>query len=225
MSRPIATRLFPVGVEVVETCEPGDERKLFADEASDVASAVRKRKLEFAAGRTCARGALAALGIAAQPLRVAADRRPNWPRGALGSITHTDGYCAAACASRASFAGVGIDAERVGRLEPDLWPDICTPHELAWLSSLPPHVRATMATLIFSAKEAYYKCQYEYTRAWLDFHDVQVTIDGKRFTVGVRGTDGFAHEDATAPAGRFVVEDTLVVTGIAMAASGASAAR
>jgi 4'-phosphopantetheinyl transferase EntD len=215
--QPIATRLFPIGVEVVETCEPGDERTLLLGEASDVASAVRKRRLEFAAGRSCARGALAALGIAAQPLRVAADRRPHWPLGVLGSITHTDGYCAAACASRGSFAGVGIDAERVGRLQPELWPDICTPRESAWLASLPPHERAAMATLIFSAKEAYYKCQYEYTRAWLDFHDVEVTIDGDRFTVGARGT--------AAPAGRFVIENTLVVTGIAMAATAASAAR
>lgn len=31
--------------------------------------------------------------------------------------------------------------------------------------------------LIFSAKEAVYKCYYPLTLAWLDFHDVQIDLD------------------------------------------------
>jgi 4'-phosphopantetheinyl transferase EntD len=41
---------------------------LFAEEATLVARATEKRRREFTTGRECARGALAALGIAAAPI-------------------------------------------------------------------------------------------------------------------------------------------------------------
>src|SRR4029077_2872870 len=124
-----------------------------------------------------ARRALAELGHGGVALRRGADPRPIWPDGIVGSITHSSGYCAAAAAPSHIFRAIGLDAERVG-VERSLWPQICLPAEIDWLESLPEKLRTTAATLIFSAKEAFYKCLCGVGGGWLEFHDVAVRIEG-----------------------------------------------
>jgi hypothetical protein len=55
--------LFPPGVAVAVRREPGDPADLLPGEAVYVAKAVPKRINEFAAGRACARRALATFGM------------------------------------------------------------------------------------------------------------------------------------------------------------------
>jgi 4'-phosphopantetheinyl transferase EntD len=167
--------LFPDGTVAAEMREPGDPSRLLPEEAACLTSgAVEKRRREFAAGRLCARRAMAELGVHDFALRVGADRQPLWPDSLVGSITHTGGLCAAVVAPKTSLAAVGLDSEVVGSVAPDLWPTICLPVELGWLESLPAAQRAAAVTLIFSAKEAFYKCQYPVTAEWLNFDDLQV---------------------------------------------------
>jgi 4'-phosphopantetheinyl transferase EntD len=166
--------LFPPGAVVTELREEGDPRLLLPEEAAWVARAVLKRVREFAAGRLCARRALAEFGIIDFPIRAAGDRQPIWPDAFVGGITHTAGFCAAVVAPRARFAALGIDTEIVGHVRTQIQPSICTPGEVAWIGSLPQAERAAAATLIFSAKEAFYKCQYPLVAERLRFHDVSV---------------------------------------------------
>jgi len=167
-------RLFPPGVVVAELRQPGDAQLLLTAEAPFVRQAVPKRVQEFAAGRLCARLAMQGFGITGFPLSVGEDRQPLWPDGLTGSITHTAGYCAAAVAERSSLLAVGLDSETVGDVTRDLWPTICGASEAEWLRSLPEARQDAAATLIFSAKEAFYKCQFPLTHEWLDFHDLIV---------------------------------------------------
>jgi 4'-phosphopantetheinyl transferase EntD len=169
---PLLAGLFPAGVVVAESREPGDPALLLPDEAAHLGRAVPKRVQEFAAGRLCVRRALHEYGVDHFPLRVAADRQPIWPEGFVGSITHTAGLCAAAVAESRTIAAVGIDSEIVGHVTPDIWSTICVAGEAEWVNSLPPSERAAAVTLIFSAKEAFYKCQYPLVSEWLDFHDL-----------------------------------------------------
>src|ERR1700761_3617241 len=73
---------------------------LFPDEEALLGRAVEKRRREFAAGRGCARRALAALGLPPAPLLPGEGGAPRWPDGVVGSITHCAGYAAAAVAAR-----------------------------------------------------------------------------------------------------------------------------
>ena len=167
--------LFPDGAIAAELREPGDPALLLPAEAACLASgAVEKRRREFAAGRLCARRAIAELGIQDFALRVAQDRQPLWPDSLVGSITHTGGLCAAVVAPKTCLDAVGLDSEVVGGVAPDIWPTISVPSELAWLESLPVAQRAAAVTLIFSVKEAFYKCQYPVTAEWLNFEDLRV---------------------------------------------------
>jgi 4'-phosphopantetheinyl transferase EntD len=167
--------LFPHGAIAAELREPGDPALLLPAEAACLTSgAVQKRRREFAAGRLCARRAMAEAGIHDFALRVAQDRRPLWPDTLVGSITHTGGLCVAVVAPKTSLAAIGVDSEVVGDVAPDLWATVCAPAELAWLESLPAAERPAAVTLVFSVKEAFYKCQYPVTGEWLNFDDLRV---------------------------------------------------
>jgi 4'-phosphopantetheinyl transferase EntD len=168
--------LFPQGVAAAELRLAGDPALLYPEESAGVAKAVQTRVQEFAAGRLCARRALAEFGITDFPLLPGPDRVPLWPESMVGSITHTAGFCSAVVAERRRFAALGLDAEVVGDLKRRLWPRICVAAEMAWIESMPASVQAAAATLIFSAKEAFYKCQYSVTQERLDFGDLQVGL-------------------------------------------------
>ncbi len=149
---------------------------------------------DFTVGRLCARRALQELGVRGFSLLAAADRRPLWPSGIVGSITHTQGYSAAVVARSDAAAGLGIDTEVIGAVHPRLWPRFCAPQELDWLWRLSPDERARAAALIFAAKEAYFKCQYPLTREPLGFDAVQIeevdTAAGELAAAGSRAARG-----------------------------------
>ena len=166
--------LFPPGVAAAELRTPGDASLLYPAETQVVARAVPKRIGEFAAGRLCARRAMARFGVEEFALRAARDRQPLWPDKLVGSITHTQGFCAAVVGERAHFAGLGIDAERVDAVGSQLWPRICGAGELHWIASLPVQERGPAAALVFCGKEAFYKCQYPLTGEWLSFSDLRI---------------------------------------------------
>jgi len=103
--------LFPPGV-CVATRATGEGEPLHPDEAELAQTMGPARQREFAAGRACARRAMRELGVPGGPVLRGLRRAPLFPDGVVGSITHTNGFCAAAVARSASFAGVGLDAER-----------------------------------------------------------------------------------------------------------------
>jgi|SRR6185369_2853792 len=168
--------------------ESGDPREpaepLFTEEMSQIASAVEKRRLEFARGRNCARAALRRLGVPDAPLLSGSQREPLWPAAVVGSITHTAGLCVAAVALRSRYAGVGIDVELDEPLTPAVAERVASDAEMSSLASLP---NLLAARLVFSAKEAFYKCQFYRTRQFLDFFEVSIELAAQgEFSVELR---------------------------------------
>jgi 4'-phosphopantetheinyl transferase EntD len=158
----------------------GDPKQPVADllpeEEALIARAVPKRRREFAMGRTCARTVLERLGVTGFALLSGPKREPIWPAGIVGSVTHTEGLCAAVAAHKSQYAGIGIDAEPDLSLDAQLAEVVCLPEELASIPKLgfmDPHV---VPRLVFSAKEAVFKCQFYLTRRFLDFHDVRIEV-------------------------------------------------
>ena len=168
--------LFPQGALTAELRGGGDPGALYPEEARYLQKAVRKRAEEFAAGRLCARLLLSEFGIHDFPIEVGAHRQPVWPETLVGSITHTTDFCAAVAAPKKYLRSVGIDTEITGSVKMELWRGICTPAETAWLHTLPESDQLAAATLIFSAKEAFYKCQFALTQEFLGFHDATVEL-------------------------------------------------
>lgn len=216
--------LFPMGAVAAELQVPGDPALLLPAERDHIGRSVSKRVQEFTAGRLCARRALQEFGIVDFAIRVAADRQPLWPAHMCGSITHTTGFCAAVVAQRNSLLSVGIDSEVQGQVKPDVWSTICLPLELAWLGSLPPPDRGAAATLIFSAKEAFYKCQYPLIRRTMGFHEVNIEPRewGARLgSFGVCETRSIELSTRVLlpMGGSYVFHDDYVTTGIGLIAT------
>ena len=223
IASPLIESLFPTGVAAAELRTAGDVSLLEPEEASTVARAVPKRVQEFAAGRLCARSALARLGISGFAVRAAPDRRPIWPDGLVGSITHTTGFCASVVGERGRFASLGLDTEIAEAVKAELWASICVGAELRWIESLPRGDRARAATLVFCAKEAFYKCQYPLTLQRLSFSDLRIapeesaaqgvfTVEPQRSLALFSGQD-FAARLLT----RYRFHEGLVSVGVALA--------
>lgn len=215
--------LLPPGVAVADATGPLPGEALLPAEEPLVARAVAKRRAEFTTVRTCARIALAELGRPPVPVLSGPKREPLWPAGIVGSLTHCDGYRAAAVAPATLLASLGIDAEPHDALPGGILERVALPAERAALERLPAGVH--WDRLLFSAKESVYKTWFPLARRWLGFEEaelefhpgpdpargaftVEVLVPG--MTVGGRAVRRLE--------GRYAVGGGLLVTAIALPA-------
>ncbi|MGP3968430.1 4'-phosphopantetheinyl transferase family protein [Streptomyces sp. 6N223] len=204
--------------------DPETPPELFPEEERHVARAVDKRRREFGTVRGLARTALARLGGPRAPLLPGERGAPGWPEGFTGSMTHCDGYRAAAVARREELAVVGIDAEPNEPL-PDrgILDAVSLPAErpaLRELAASRPEV--SWERLLFSAKESVYKAWFPLTRKWLDFEEAEIAFDlaggfTARLLVPGPEVDGVRIEGFT---GRWLARGGILATAIAVPAGG-----
>lgn len=211
-------KILPAGVASAEAFADPLDAALFPEEEALVARAVDKRRREFATGRSCARSALAALGVAPGPILRGERGAPQWPPGIVGSITHCAGYRAAAAARASDVAAIGLDAEPDAPLPRGVLDMISLPEERAALRGLP--AGACWDRLLFCAKESVYKAWFPLTRRWLGFEEARVTINAADGTFEARLLAEAPPEDP-APAGfsgRWLAGDGLILTAITVPA-------
>lgn len=149
---------------------------LLPEEASLLAARCsEKRRREFSAGRTCARAAVNEIYFPATPILVGPNREPLWPDGICGSITHCEGYCAAAVAHKDEICSLGIDGEPNIALPAEILQSVLLQTEISSLASARP-MNLACDRLLFSIKESIFKLWYPVERSWLDFLDVHVEL-------------------------------------------------
>jgi 4'-phosphopantetheinyl transferase EntD len=170
----LAAVLPPLAVsyEMDAAAEPDP---LMSGEAEAVRHAVAARRHEFALGRTCARRALAGLGLPPSPIPVGRDRAPVWPPGVVGSISHCPLRTMAVVAPATDFVAAGIDVEPNAPLPDDVVGTVARPDERRWLAGGDTPVARDR--LLFSIKESVYKAWFPLTRRWLEFTDVRVDVE------------------------------------------------
>lgn len=174
----LLTGLLPQEVMVVELFADPPAIELYPEEAAVVAKAVEKRRREFATVRICARAALAQLGVAPCAILPGAKREPQWPAGIVGSMTHCDGYRAAAVAHLGVVVSVGVDAEPHAPLPDGLEESVTLPEERRTLARLrTSHPDIAWDRLLFSAKESVFKAWFPLTGRWLDFSECVINPD------------------------------------------------
>lgn len=211
--------LLPPNVVSVDTFEDRDDAWLFPEEAALVGKAVERRRREFTTGRACARRALCLLGAPVGPLLHGQRGAPMWPTGVVGSITHCDGYRAAAVGRERDVLTIGVDAEPNAALPPRVLGMIAHADERAWIedcSARDPTV--CWDRLLFSAKESVYKAWFPVTHRWLDFSEATVELDEHGecgFRATVRAKSNVPHE-LRQLSGRWIVCRGLLVTAISI---------
>jgi phosphopantetheine--protein transferase-like protein len=199
----IAGILAP-GIFGAELEDIGQPVPLHPQEELLVAQAGQKRRRDFALGRSCARAALSALGHG-DAMVIGRDESgaPLWPTGVVGSITHTKFYAAAMVAQAQDVSGLGVDAEQVGGVTPDLWPRLFDSAECDQLTALHPRQQQIFATLFFSAKEAVYKASG--SKSGLAFREIHITPEDGGFTAARSGA---------ILRGRYALQDDLMLTAV-----------
>ena len=146
-----------------------------------------ERQRDYRAGRYCAQLALEQLGISNCCPSVTEHGSPLWPKGTVGSITHTMGLVCAAAAIRTRCLGLGIDVEAIASLDKahQLAARAATSTEIFGIMDTAKTDYATAVTLIVAAKHALYKCLHP-------------QIGGRSFSYLDASVD-----DAELPKGRF----------------------
>jgi 4'-phosphopantetheinyl transferase EntD len=219
----VIEEILPPGVIAVEAREDESEASLFPEEELIVGAAVIKRRREFTTARLCAHAALEQLGFPAAPILTGERGEPLWPTGAVGSITHCDGYRACAAGRRGEIVTIGIDAEPNAALPQGLLGDIACPHERPGLLRLRSEFpRVHWDRLLFSAKESVYKAWFPLAGRWLGFEDAEVEIDAQAGTFEARllvPGPALASGPLRGFSGRWMARDGRLLTAIAVRAA------
>lgn len=142
------------------------------------ASAAPQRQLEYLAARAAAAALLEAQGSACIEVGTGLNREPMWPRGFTGSITHSPDIAGVVAVRALPGMSIGIDTQAL--LDPAAAAEVASrcvhPAELHACGVS----RQVLLTLLFSAREAFFKCVYPLAQYRLDFLDVQVgSIDAE----------------------------------------------
>ncbi|ALO12831.1 Phosphopantetheinyl transferase [Streptomyces venezuelae] len=217
--------LVPGSVATAWRLDDSEPVSLFPEETALVANSVERRQQEFATVRLCARLALARFGVPEGPLTPGPRGEPRWPAGITGSMTHCEGYRAAAVARAADVVSLGIDAEPAGPLPDGVLGVVSLPEErrhLAALEARKPGV--SWDKLLFSAKESVFKTWYPLTGRELDFDEAVLEFtpeDGEgqagtfdaRLLVPGPTVGGAPREHFT---GRWIARGGLVITAIVL---------
>lgn len=165
------------------------DRDAHPDEEAYITRAVDKRKREFRAGRHAAHRALAALGIEDFALKVGDHRQPLWPTGIIGSISHTEGFCACVATPKGDVLSLGIDVEPLETVDAASLPLICTRRELQAIEEARDKTTIPLCKLIFSAKECVHKVYHPLNGHTLDFLDAEISFDLEKKTFSAKITN------------------------------------
>lgn len=211
------SELLPDVMAAEEAFGDRDDVRLFPEEHEAVARAVDKRRREFTTVRACARAALSRIGQPPVPLVPGERGAPQWPSGVVGSMTHCDGYRAAAVARATDVLAVGIDSEPHDVLPEGVLERIALPEEITQLKTLDAEKHGVhWDRLLFCAKESTYKAWFPLARQWLGFEEAEITIgtDGTFTTRLLVAGPQCGGRPLTGFQGRWLVRRGFVLTAI-----------
>ena len=171
--------LYPAEAVTFFSATPRSMTELWPEELEFTSGMVDKRRAEFTHGRYCARSAMKMLGVATAPIRKGPNREPLWPEGIIGSISHTEQAAAAVVAKSSELLAVGLDMEESAPLTAELGAMICLPQENR-------DQDGARAKILFSIKEAIYKCLYPLINEYVDFLEMEVSLDEQALTYTAR---------------------------------------
>jgi 4'-phosphopantetheinyl transferase EntD len=175
MQNELQTHLFG-DKAILITSEIGDYRHcLYPEERQILGDAIEKRVHEFSTGRFCAHQALRKIGIDNFPVLKGNHREPIWPDNVVGSISHCRDLAGAVVADKRQVRSVGLDIENIKPLDTDIARHICIEEEKQWVAKQAFSHQNQALLLIFSLKEAIFKCIYQAAGLQLQFKQCRIS--------------------------------------------------
>jgi 4'-phosphopantetheinyl transferase EntD len=163
------------GSAVVAAVPEAIDAAIFGDELTAVEGVAPGRRIQFIAGRTCARQALQRLDVPPTIIGRAESGAPLWPPSWVGSIAHCKGCAVAVAGPAARWLGFGIDVEPAEPLPEDAASIALTADERRQLEAMPDGY-ARWSRALFCAKECVHKLLNPLSGAWLEFDEVSIEL-------------------------------------------------
>ncbi|NOU19316.1 MAG: 4'-phosphopantetheinyl transferase superfamily protein [Bacteroidales bacterium] len=195
--------------------ESGCNNEIHPKESDLISGESTKRQNEFITGRICARRALKNLQIYNFPILFNEHKLPLFPSTVKGSIAHTSSYCAVVLGLNFKYKSIGIDIEHISKMKSRYFNTLCTNEELLFLKKYSEQEQMEKATILFSAKEAFYKLQFQITQKMLFFKDVCCSIlDDNTFSIRLyKQLDKQFYYNATF-AGLYYISNEMIFTAL-----------
>lgn len=162
---------FPLYFHSVKLPKPADAFVEAHLERLDekILRAVPKRQAEFISGRLACSHAIENLRGVQVWVKSKATREPDWPAGIVGSISHNDHVAVAVVGKTQDFLGLGYDLEECeSEKSNDFLAPIYTEKDHTLKDQLPMEPEV-FSYLLFSAKEALFKCLFPTVKVMFGF--------------------------------------------------------
>lgn len=170
---PVVAEFLDGGVLIIDELDLC-QHPLLPEEHVLALDVTRYRLRELRGGRAVARRGMLYLGASLSPLLSDHMGAPVWPSGLCGSLSHTPHHVAAFIGPTSQFQSVGVDIDD-GRSLGEAKADVATPDELNLTREVAQSHCTLAESVVFSVKEAIFKCQCSLTRdQTLDFLDIQI---------------------------------------------------
>jgi 4'-phosphopantetheinyl transferase EntD len=181
-------------------CLINSDETLLEDEARYAVGMTPARKREFSSGRMAARCAMRELAGVESPILVGDGGEPIWPSTIVGSISHSSDRVVALIGASHRFASVGVDLEDARQIGERAASFLMTENEIGLVTRRGwAHDRFSAQSVVFSTKEAIFKCQFPISRSRdLDFKDVSLVALESGDEIGAE------HRDPRDPAARML---------------------
>lgn len=195
-----------------------DTSSRLTNDYPEIYRAVRKRQAEFVAGRFCAKLAMQYLCPANSNsfnLPIGEYREPVWPEHFGGSISHNNTSAISIVNLLEDNINYGIDIENIMTLEisDNIRDQIFNHSEHDFL--IRNGIASNLATtIIYSAKEAIFKCLFPIVKKYFAFEDARlVSFDGKRLTFKISNNVHLFNNLVVRYVDcQFTVDDSTVIT-------------
>lgn len=168
----VLKNLLPLNIKYAASLIPEESEFEYPSEEDALRTAGDYRRREFVAGRDCAREALEEVGFSKGPILADDFGVPIWPEGSLAVISHSRGYCMAIAGRSSDYRIMGLDLEQTNRLSASAIERVVHPSEQDYVQG-----DQKKATLMFCAKEAFFKAQFPVWQTHANFHDLALFVE------------------------------------------------
>jgi 4'-phosphopantetheinyl transferase EntD len=183
--QPLNLKNIRQAVELIQYDPDKYSRQLFSahniQQPEQLSEWVTKRQAQFLAGRIAARNALQAINSKQENtvinIGIGTHREPLWPKNIMGSISH-DGDIAIATAAQQNRGGIGLDIQTVfNQQETQQYRKLILSQsdQTFFQKGNSGMSESQLMTLIFSAKESFFKAVFDHVKEYFDFNDVCIT--------------------------------------------------
>lgn len=181
-----------------------------------LSQAVVLRKAEFLCGRQTAKLALHQLGSKTGMVTIGENRSPVFPKGIVGSISHSQNLAICAVALQSNIEYVGVDLEHIiaPHVLDDIEKQIITTAEKRIIVECGLNI-GTGFTVVYSAKESLFKALHGNVGAYFDFDAakmIEINLRERRITFELAQTLSPQLPAGTRVSGLFYVDNDYVLT-------------